>query len=83
MECGQPTVTNAFGSSLAVDGRSKNRLHDPAPYFGNCASTNTADKNSWWKVDFGALHIVYNLTTIGHDDGCKYKFELADIIINI
>ena len=76
MGCGLPTgVANAFGSSLAVDGRSKNRQHDPAPYFGNCASTNVIDDNTWWKVDFGAAYIVYNLTTIGHNDGCKYKFK--------
>ena len=75
--CGLPTVPNAFGSSLAVDGRSKNREHDPAAYFGNCASTDVLDDNTWLKVDFGTAYIVYNLTTIGHTDNCKYKFKFS------
>ena len=64
---------NGFTSSLAVDGRSTNRVHDPAAYFGNCASTAPNEQLTWWKVDFGSMYIIYNLTTIGHNDGCKYQ----------
>ena len=66
-----PGGTAAFGSSLAVDGRSQNRIHDPpgGPW-GNCMKTAT-EFSSWWKVDLGGMHIVYSVTVFGVTDNRK------------
>ena len=69
-ECDTENILiNAYGPSLAVDGKSKNKKHYVSKYYGNCAKTEKDQKISSMNIDFGDLFVIYNVTVFGTSDG--------------